>query len=174
MTLRRADLGIAGVRRVGSHSTMRCVDCGAATITPQWVRRGGGPPRPLRLRVELTPLAQVWLAPRWGGAPGWRIPDGPTSGGLLRGADLRGPTSARPTSAGPTSPGPTSAGQPPRAYLAGANPRANLSGADLAGADPSSGADLIGANLAGAARYTGDAIIAGWTLRDGRIVRRWA
>ena len=142
-----------------------------------WVRRGGVSRRdPSRLRVELTPLAQVWLA-RNGrealewlrdrglmGAPslaradlrGADLRGADLSGADLRGADLRGADLSGADLSGAYLSG---------AYLSGAY----LSRADLRGADLY-GAYLCGADLSGAARYTDDAIIAGWTLRDGRLV----
>ena len=132
-----------------------------------WVRRGGVSRRdPSRLRVELTPLAQVWLARNGREALGWLRDRGlmgapSLARADLRGADLSGAYLSRADLSG--------------AYLSGADLRgADLSGADLSGADLRGadlrGADLYGADLYGAARYTDDAIIAGWTLRDGRLV----
>ena len=113
-----------------------------------WVRRGGvSRCDPTRLRIELTPLAQVWLARDARGALAWLRDRGLIGaasliGAYLRGADLRGADLRG-------------------AYLIGAY----LRGAYL------SGADLSGADLAWAARYSDDPPIAGWTLRDGRLVR---
>ena len=147
LTLRRADLVAAGacaewLSIYDDICRLRCDE------HAPWVRRGGVSRRdPERLRVELTPLAQVWLARDGRGALSWlreRGLMGPASlvRADLRGADLSG------------------------ADLTGANlSRANLYRADL------SGASLSGADLSGAARYTDDAPISGWTVTDGRLVR---
>ena len=114
-----------------------------------------------RLRIELSPLAQVWLslpvAPGSGTAWAWLRARGIVGWQNLYGADLSG------------------------ANLYGANLYgADLSGADLSGADLSgadlyganlSGADLSGADLYGAYRRTSDRDITGWTVRDGRLER---
>ncbi len=106
------------------------------------VRRGGVARRdPTRLRIELTPLAQVWLSlpltDRAGSAWAW-----------LRSRGVVGSVSA------------------PGANLYGAN----LYGADLGGANLY-GANLGGANLRGARRWSDDPPVPGWTLRDGVLVR---
>jgi uncharacterized protein YjbI with pentapeptide repeats len=137
------------------------------------VRRGGVSRRdPQRLRIELTPLAQLWMARDARGAVSWlreRGVLGPVyaprvqasgvdlGGANLIGADLRG------------------------ANLSGANLRsadlggANLYGADLRGADLRganlSGANLRSADLGGAWRWSDDPAVPGWTLRDGVLCR---
>lgn len=127
------------------------------------VRRGGVSRRdPQRLRIELTPLAQLWMArdayeavswlrergvlgpvyaPRVQ-APGINLGGANLGGANLRGADLRG------------------------ANLYGAN----LLGADLYGANLR-GAYLGGADLRGAGRWSHDRAVPGWTLRDGVLCR---
>ena len=98
-----------------------------------------------RLRIELTPLAQMWLAlPIDGGGSAWS---------WLRAKGAVGAVSA------------------PEADLCGANLReANLREADLRGADLC-GANLRGADLCGADRSGDDAVIAGWRVVDGRMER---
>ena len=147
LTLRRADLVAAGacaewLSIYDDICRLRCDE------HAPWVRRGGVSRRdPERLRVELTPLAQVWLARDGRGALSW-----------LRERGLMGPASlVRADLCGAYLTG---------AYLCGADLRgAYLTGADLCGAD------LTGADLTGAARYTDDAPISGWTVTDGRLVR---
>ena len=113
-----------------------------------WVRRGGVSRRdPSRLRVELTPLAQVWLARDGRGALAWLRERGLMGPASLVRADLRGADLCGADLTGANL---------SRAYLS----RANLSRAYLSGAD-----------LSGAARYTDDAPISGWTVTDGRLVR---
>ena len=112
-----------------------------------------------RLRIELTPLAQVWLSlpvsPGSRTAWAWLRARGVVGPQNLSGADLSG------------------------AYLGGANLRgadlrgaylggANLRGADLLGAYLL-GAYLGGADLLGAYRRSDDHAITGWTVRDGRL-----
>ena len=109
-----------------------------------------------RLRIELSPLAQVWLslpvAHGSGTAWAWLRARGIVGWQNLCGADLSGADLCG-------------------ANLRGANLRgANLRGADLSGADLS-GADLSGANLYGAHRRTDERGITGWTVRDGRLER---
>ena len=63
-----------------------------------------------------------------------------------------------------------------RANLSRANlSRANLYGANLSGADLRgaylSGANLSGADLSGADRWSSDAPVPGWSVRDGVLVR---
>ena len=112
------------------------------------VRRGDVSRRdPTRLRIELTPLAQLWMARDARGAVTWLREKGvlgPVSIPRLRapGIDLRG------------------------AYLRGAY----LSGADLSGADLR-GADLSGAYLRGAWRWSDDAPLAGWVVRNGLLIQ---
>jgi len=102
-----------------------------------WVRRDGVSRRdPSRLRIELTPLAQVWLS----------LPLSASSGVAwvwLRERNLVGSVFAR---------------------------GANLRGADLRGADLR-GANLYGANLYGADRWSDDAPLAGWSVRNDALVR---
>jgi len=111
-----------------------------------------------RLRIVLTPLAQVWLClplANGGSAWGWlrgrgvvgsvSAPFAYLSGADLSGADLSG------------------------AYLSGADlSGAYLSGADLSGAYLS-GAYLSGADLSGADRYFDDPAVPGWVVRNGRM-----
>ena len=162
LTLRRADLVAAGacaewLSIYDDICRLRCDE------HAPWVRRGGVSRRdPERLRVELTPLAQVWLARDGRGALAWlreRGLMGPASlvRAYLSRADLRGADLYRANLTG--------------ADLTGADlTGADLTGADLTGADLS-GADLSGADISGAARYTDDAPISGWTVTDGRLVR---
>ena len=175
LTLRRADLVTAGAEWVGIFDEICRLRGDAAA---PWVRRGSISRRdPSRLRVELTPLAQVWLARDGRGALAWlreRGLMGPASlvradlrGADLCGADLTGANLSRANLYGADLTGSNLS----RANLTGANlSRANLRGAYLSGADLS-GASLSGADLSGAARYTDDAPISGWTVTDGRLVR---
>ena len=108
-----------------------------------WVRRGSVSRRdPSRLRIELSPLAQLWMARDARAAVAWLREKGvlgPVFAPRLRapGIDLRG------------------------AYLRGAY----LRGAYLRGAD------LRGADLSGALRWSSDPPVIGWTLRDGVLAR---
>ena len=118
------------------------------------VRRSDGTTRRRAdwLRVELTPLAQVWLSLRLdGGGSAWA---------WLRARGVVGAVSA------------------PCANLSGANlSGANLSGADLSGAylrdADLRGAVLSGANLSGANLSCALAITAtnGWRVVNGRLER---
>jgi hypothetical protein len=160
LTLRRADLVTAGAcaEWVGIFDEICRLRGDAAA---PWVRRGSISRRdPSRLRVELTPLAQVWLARDGRGALAWlreRGLMGPASlvRADLRGADLR------------------------RADLRGADlSRANLYGADLRGANLSgaylSGAYLSGAYLTGAylcGAYLTGAYLCGADLRGADLSR---
>ena len=126
-----------------------------------WVRRGGVSLRdPERLRVALTPLAQLWMARDARDAAAWLRDKGvlgpvfapylraegiDLSGAYLSGAYLRG------------------------AYLRGAD----LRGADLSGADLS-GAYLRGADLGGAYGWSFDPPVSGWVVRDGVLSREVA
>ena len=111
-----------------------------------WVRRGGVSRRdPGRLRIKLTPLAQLWMARDASGAVAWLREQGvlgPVFAPRLRaeGIDLRG------------------------AYLRGAY----LRGAYLRGAD------LRGADLRGALRWFSDPPVSGWVVRDGVLSREVA
>lgn len=111
------------------------------------VRRGGVTRRdPTRLRIELTPLAQVWLS----------LPLSPESGTAwrwLRERGVVGSVSAQ------------------GADLSGANLRgADLRGANLTYADLRS-ADLSGANLTGALCWHDASPHHGWVVRDGMLTR---
>ena len=117
------------------------------------VRRGAVSRRdPERLRIELSPLAQLGMARDARGAVTWLREQGvlgPVFAPRLRaegidlsGADLSG------------------------AYLRGAD----LYGANLRGANLY-GADLRGANLTGAYRWSSDPPVPGWTLRNGVLSR---
>ena len=142
LTLRRADL-------VAAHACQEWLDIFDAICALRGddraplVRRGGVSRRdPQRLRIELTPLAQLWMARDAKDAVMWlraRGVLGPVFAPRLRaaGIDLRG------------------------AYLTGAY----LSGADLRGAD------LTGADLRGADRWSSDPPVTGWTVRDGVLAR---
>ena len=182
LTLRRADLVAAGACAEWLSIYDDICRLRGDERAP-WVRRGSISRRdPERLRVELTPLAQVWLARDGRGALSWlreRGLMGPASlvradlsGAYLSGADLYGADLSGADLSGAY----LSGADLRRANLGGANlRRANLNGADLrranlGGADLS-GADLSGAYLSGAARYTDDAPISGWTVTDGRLVR---
>ena len=109
LTLRRADLVAAGAEWVGNFDEICRLRGDAAA---PWVRRGSVSRRdPERLRVELTPLAQVWLARDGRGALSWLRERGLMGPASLVRADLSG------------------------AYLSGADLYgADLSGADLSGA----------------------------------------
>ena len=109
-----------------------------------------------RLRIELTPLAQVWISlplpPNSGTAWAWLRANGAVGAVSAVGADLCG------------------------ADLRGADLRgASLYGADLSGANLSGAylrwAYLRGANLRGAYRNGDDSAVAGWVVRDGRMER---
>jgi hypothetical protein len=97
------------------------------------VRRGGVSRRdPQRLRIELTPLAQLWMARDARGAVSWlreRGVLGPVYAPRVQapGIDLYGATSAARTSAARTSAARTSAAR--------TSSGANLRGAYLRGAD---------------------------------------
>jgi len=162
LTLRRADLVTAGAcaEWVGIFDEICRLRGDAAA---PWVRRGSISRRdPSRLRVELTPLAQVWLARDGRGALAWLRERGLMGPASLVRADLRGAYLTGAYLTGADLGG---------ADLCGADlSRAYLYGADLGGADLC-GADLRGADLTGAARYTDDAPISGWTVTDGRLVR---
>ena len=182
LTLHRADLVAAGARSewlATFDDTCRLRGDDAAP----WVRRGGVSRRdPTRLQIELTPLAQVWIARDGGVVLAWLRERGMIGPAALRGADLRGADLRGADLTWADLRGADLRG----AYLSGAYLRgADLRGADLRGADLSGtyligadlrgadlrGADLRGADLAWAARYSDDPPIAGWTLRDGRLVR---
>ena len=107
------------------------------------VRRGGVSRRdPQRLRTELTPPAQLWMARDAHGAVSW-----------LRERGVLGPVYA------------------PRVQAPGIDLRgANLYGAYLRGADLG-GANLYGADLYGARRWPDDPAVPGWTMRDGVLCR---
>ena len=147
LTLRRADL-------VGAHARaewLRVFDEVCALRGDDrapLVRRGGVSQRdPQRLRIELTPLAQLWMARDARNAMQW-----------LRDKGALGPVYA------------------PRVQASGIDLRsANLGGADLYGANLRSanlgGAYLRGADLYGARRWSDDPAIAGWVLRDGTLTR---
>ncbi len=143
-----------------------------------WVRRGGVSRRdPERLRIELTPLALLWMARDARNAVAWLRARGVLahvfapqlraegidlsgaylsaaylSAADLRGADLRGADLSG-------------------AYLSGADLRgADLRGAYLRGAYLR-GADLSGADLRGADRWSFDPPVPGWVLQNGVLSR---
>jgi len=185
LTIRRADLVCLGARaewlavfdavcqeRDLERVQLDPADDGSARYGVRTVERGPSVRRrdgtsyrdATRLRIVLSPLAQLWLARDASGAVIWlrsRGMLGPVSvpdGFDLSGADLSG------------------------AYLSGADlSGADLSGADLSGADlrwadlsgaDLSGAYLRGADLSGAYRYSSDAPVEGWTRSsDGVLVR---
>ena len=120
LTLRRRDLVAAGAcKKWLAQFDAICALRGPDTA-PSVRRKDGTSYRdPARLRIELTPLAQVWAARDARGAVGWLRMKGLWYGADLRGADLYG------------------------ADLYGAN----LYGADLHGANLR-GAILRGANRA--------------------------
>ena len=160
LTLRRAELVAAGACSDWLATFDEVCRLRGDDHAP-WVRRGGVSRRdPTRLRVELTPLAQVWLARDGRGALGWLRVLGLMGPAALIGADLSGAD--------------LSGAYLIRADLRGADLRgadlivADLSGADLRGAYLR-GADLSGAYLYGAARCVDDPPVPGWTLRDGRL-----
>ena len=187
LTLRRADL-------VAAHACSEWLGIFDAICALRGddraplVRRGGVSRRdPQRLRIELTPLAQLWMARDAHGAVSWlrdRGVLGPVcaprvqasgidlsganlcgaylSGANLCGADLRGAYLRGAYLSGADLRG---------AYLGGADLRgAYLGGATLGGANLC-GADLCGADLRGAWRWSDDPPIAGWVLRDGTLTR---
>ncbi len=172
LTLRRADLVAAGVCEEWLLIYDHVCALRGDDRAPRVRRRGVSRRDPTRLRVELTPLAQVWLARDGRDALSWlreRGLMGPASlaranlsrvdltGVNLTGADLRGADLSGADLIG--------------ADLRGANLRgANLRGANLRGANLR-GVNLYWAYLRGAARSTDDAPIAGWTVTDGRLVR---
>jgi Pentapeptide repeats (8 copies) len=132
-----------------------------------------------RLRLVLSPLAQLWLARDARDAVSWLRSKGlmgPVSvpygfdlrGADLSGADLRGADLSGAYLRGADLRGAYLSG----AYLRGADLRgAYLSGADLSGADLR-GAYLRGADLSGAYRYSFDAPVEGWARNaDGVLVR---
>ena len=134
-----------------------------------------------RLRVELSPLAQVWLSmpvsPGSGSAWSWLRARGIVGSANLCGADLCGAYLRGADLGGANLRGANLYG----AYLGGANLGganlyganlcgANLRGADLRGADLG-GADLCGAYLRGAWRCADDAAVQGWIVRYGRMER---
>lgn len=147
LTLRRADL-------VAAHACAEWLGifdaiCAMRGLeTAPIVRRGGVTRRdPQRLRIELTPLAQLWMARDAHGAVSW-----------LRERGVLGPVYApRVQASGIDLYG---------AYLYGAD----LYGANLIGANLR-GADLRGADLYGARRWSDDPDVPGWTLRDGVLCR---
>ena len=167
LTLRRADLVAAGACAEWLSIYDDICRLRGDERAP-WVRRGGVSRRdPSRLRVELTPLAQVWLARDGRGALAWLRERGLMGPASLVRADLRGADLCGAYLRGADLCGADLRG----ADLYGANLRgADLYGANLRGADLY-GANLYGANLSGAARYTDDAPISGWTMTDGRLVR---
>ena len=144
-----------------------------------------------RLRIELTPLAQVWLSlplpPNSGTAWAWLRANGAVGavsavgadlcgadlrGASLYGADLRGAYLRGADLSGADLYGANLSG----ANLYGANLYgANLSGANFSGANLSGAylrwAYLRGANLRGAYRNGDDSAVAGWVVRDGRMER---
>jgi hypothetical protein len=155
LTLRRADL-------VAAHACAEWLGIFDAICALRGddaaplVRRGGVSRRdPSRLRIELTPLAQLWMARDAYGAVSWlrdRGVLGPVYAPRVQasGIDLRG------------------------AYLGGADLcGADLYGADLRGADLRD-ADLYDADLSGARRWPDDPTVPGWTLRDGVLCREVA
>ena len=148
-----------------------------------------------RLRIVLTPLAQVWLSlpidesgSAWAwlrargvvgavSAPGADLRGADLSGASLRGADLSGASLYGASLRGASLYGASLRGASLRgadlsgASLYGADLRgAYLSGANLYGADLY-GADLAGTDLSGAWRFHDDPPVTGWTVRDGRMER---
>jgi len=184
LTLRRADLVAAGA----------CAEW-LAVFDAICALRGDDRAPLVRLRVELTPLAQLWMARDARGAVQWlreRSVLGPVFAPRLQAAgidfyraDLRGAylDSAYLDSAYLDSAdlrGAYLRGADLRgayldgAYLDGAYLRgAYLRGADLHGAYLR-GADLRGADLRGARRWSTDPAIPGWVLRDGMLAREVA
>ena len=142
LTLRRADLVAA---RACSEwlATFDAICALRGDDRAPRVRRGGVSQRdPSRLRIELSPLAQLWMARDAQGAVTW-----------LRDRGVIGPVYA------------------PRVRAEGIDLRgADLYGADLRGADLG-GADLGGADLSGAYRWTSDPPVPGWVQRDGVLSR---
>ena len=177
LTLRRADLVAARACAEWIGIFDEILAMRGADAAPL-VRRGAVSRRdPERLRIELTPLAQLWMARDARGAVIWlreqgvlgpvsiprlRAPGIDLSGADLGGADLRGAYLRG-------------------AYLYGACLRgaylrdADLRGADLGDADLRDadlrGADLRGADLRDAWRWSSDPPLSGWTVRDGVLAR---
>ena len=144
LTLRRRDLVVAGACKewLATFDAI-CAMRGDATA-PSVRRKDGTSYRdPTRLRIELTPLAQVWAARDAKDALDWLRARGIWPRANLGGADLRG------------------------ADLGGAD----LDGANLRGADLG-GADLCGADLRGARRRYFDPAIPGWRLVAGDVLDR--
>ena len=149
-----------------------------------WVRRRGVSRRaPERLRIELTPLAQLWLARDARPAVSWlrgqgvlgpvSIPRLQAPGIDLSGADLSGADLSGADLSGAYLSGADLSGADLRsAYLSGADlSGADLRSADLRGADLS-GADLRGAYLSGAylrGAYLSGAYLRGADLRDANL-----
>ena len=145
LTLRRADL-VAARACAEWLATFDAICALRGDGRAPLVRRGGVSRRdPQRLRIELTPLAQLWMARDAHGAVSW-----------LRERGVLGPVYA------------------PRVQASGIDLYgANLGGAYLYGADLR-GADLYGANLYGARRWSDDPDVPGWTMRDGVLCREVA
>jgi len=146
---------------------------------PSVRRKGGTSYRdPERLRIELTPLAQVWAARDARGAVEWLRMKGLWPIANLYGADLRGADLYGANLYGADLRGADLRGADLRAAdLYGADLYgANLYGADLYGANLRGanlrGADLYGANLRGANRGTFDPTIPGWRLVAGNMLDR--
>ena len=142
LTLRRTDLVAANACEEWLAVFDEICAMRGADAAP-WVRRGGVSRRdPERLRIELTPLAQLWMARDARDAAAWLRDKGvlgPVFAPYLRakGIDLSG------------------------AYLRGAD----LSGAYL------SGADIRCADIRGALRWFSDPPVSGWVVRDGVLSR---
>ena len=177
LTLRRTDLVAANACEEWLAVFDEICAMRGADAAP-WVRRGGVSRRdPGRLRIELTPLAQLWMARDARGAVAWLreqgvigpvyVPRLRAEGLDLRGADLRDAYLSGADLRGANLRDADLRGAYLRdAYLSGADLGAYLNGADLRGADLRD-ADLRGADLRAA--YLPDADLRGANLRGADL-----
>mgnify|MGYP000526504616 CR=1 FL=1 len=163
LTLKRRDLERAGACEPWLKMFDEiCVLRGAEKAPLARLKNGESVRKPSWLRVELTPLTQLWLARDGIGALDWLRQKGLMGPANLREADLSGADLFGADLSGADLSG---------ADLSGANLRwASLRGADLRGADLR-GADLRGASLSGADRWPDDHALAGWELANGCLRR---
>ena len=179
LTLRRRDLVAAGAcKKWLAQFDAICALRGPDTA-PSVRRKDGTSYRdPARLRIELTPLAQVWAARDARGAVEWLRMKGlwygaDLHGANLHGADLRGANLRGADLYGVDLYGADLHGADLYGVdLRGANMYgANMYGANLYGADLR-GANLRGADLRGANRASFDPAIPGWRLVAGNVLDR--
>ena len=194
LTLRRRDLVAAGAcKKWLAQFDAICALRGPDTA-PSVRRKDGTSYRdPARLRIELTPLAQVWAARDAREAVEWLRMKGlwhgvDLHGANLHGADLRGANLRGADLYGADLRGANLRGADLYGVdLYGANLRgadlygvdlrgANMYGADLRGANMYGadlrGANLRGADLRGANRASFDPAIPGWRLVAGNVLDR--